>query len=210
MSGRAISFAWTTLAGMALLAGLPACTRSQANRVPGPPRTGVPEHEVGAPAARPPTTQPAPSAKRRPGEGVPSVAAPPPTLERGIPAPIIEPPVAPEPMPAQEPPIAEEPRTPDLQTPDYVAVLERFDPSAPARVTGQAEGSRIVLDTRNVRRLRIDRQRSGTYLDRSVALQLDGQGIKWLPRSDVFEFERSPNGTWSPVEAQKPVRPLRR
>ena len=63
---------------------------------------------------------------------------------------------------------------------------------------------RLVIETRNVRRLRIDRQRAELSQRRSVALQIDGQGLEWLARSQVSEFERSVNGEWKPV---KPVKP---
>lgn len=61
-----------------------------------------------------------------------------------------------------------------------------------------------MIETRNVQRLHIDRDTSPLDRNRSVALILDGQGLEWLARSKVVEFERSPNGVWMPVKPRKP------
>ncbi len=94
------------------------------------------------------------------------------------------------------PPAAAEP-----ELPEYVMLLERYQPGQPAVVRVLTEGqSRLVIETRNVRRLRIDRDRVPLDRAHSIALQLDGQGIEWLAKSDVIEFERSPNGDWGPFK----------
>jgi hypothetical protein len=110
---------------------------------------------------------------------------------------------------ATPPPVAEPAPTPppaaEQKPPDYITVIERFEPQQRAAVEARREdGNRLVIDTRNVRRMRIDRTRAELNLRRSVALQIDGQGLEWLPKSDVTEFERSVNGAWTPV---KPVKP---
>ncbi len=203
MTGRCRVAASVAAVGLALLVAQSGCTRSQTGHAPSPAKAPAGEQRGEAPAEARPVAPP-PTLTTRPASRVPSIPAPPPAVEGGIPAPIIEPPPQP---PMQEPP----PEVPDLEAPEYVTVLERYDPGAPAQVIGGTEtGSRIVLETHNVRRLRIDRARAGTYLDRSVALRLDGQGIKWLANSETTEFERSPNGIWSPVPPPKPVRSLRR
>lgn len=91
-----------------------------------------------------------------------------------------------------------EPAPPAL--PSYVRVLERFDPQEPARVHVEISSARrLVIETDNVQRLRIDRARLPMATHRSIVLRLDGQGIEWTPRSTVREFQRSPNGVWSAV-----------
>ena len=99
--------------------------------------------------------------------------------------------------PAEAPPAA--PEKPEL--PDYLTLAARFDSQQPAHATvlGAAD-HRLAIDTRNVQRLRIDRERLPFKHDRSIALILDGQGIEWLANSRVVEFERSANGAWTPVK----------
>ncbi len=91
-----------------------------------------------------------------------------------------------------------QPATPEL--PEYLEVLRRFDTDRPARVQvlDTAE-RRLVLDTHNVRRIRIDRATAPVRPDRSVALILDGQGIEWVANSKTTLFERTRNGEWLPV-----------
>jgi len=87
-----------------------------------------------------------------------------------------------------------------VESPDYVSVVDRYRPSAPASVRAATErGNRLVIETRNVKRLRIERSKAPLDPDRSIALELDGQGIEWLRYSQVTEFERSTNGDWKPV-----------
>jgi hypothetical protein len=100
-----------------------------------------------------------------------------------------------------EPPPPTPPETPEPpKTPDYVTVLERFDERAPVQVQVQpARGNRLAIDTQNVKRMRLARERLPIDGRRTVALQLDTQGIEWLANSPVVEFERSTNGAWTPV-----------
>lgn len=100
--------------------------------------------------------------------------------------------------PAREP-IAAEP-----ELPEYLTIVERFSASDAANVQAQTEGRhRLVLETRNVRRLHIDRDKLPLDKNRSIALVLDGQGIEWLAGSQTVEFERSRTGEWTPVKPGK-------
>ena len=105
--------------------------------------------------------------------------------------------------PATQPP-ATQPAAQEPELPEYVTLVERFNPHQPvaARVRTE-EPNRLVIETRNVRRLRIDRTRLPLDRRHSIALQLDGQGIEWLPKSEVVEFERSPNGDWGPFKPDR-------
>ena len=116
---------------------------------------------------------------------------------------------APVPATAPEPPLMRGVRRtnvvepPDL--PDYITVLERFQTDEPARVElAITSPERLVIDTQNVRRLRVDRQRLPMNTRRSIVLRLDGQGIEWTADSDVSEFERSVNGEWTPARKRSP------
>ena len=92
-----------------------------------------------------------------------------------------------------------EPTEPEL--PEYLTLLDRFDVGQPVRLDVLAAADRrLVIDTRNVRRLRIARDKLPFRHDRSIALILDRQGIEWRADSAVTEFERSANGVWVPVK----------
>ncbi len=121
--------------------------------------------------------------------------------------PVTTPPAASVPATTQPPasvPAATQPAAPEPELPDYVEILERFDPQRPASVTVHAEASnRLVVLTRNVRRMRIDRERVPLDRRRSISLQLDGQGMEWLARSPVDEFIRSVNGPWDVAKPDK-------
>ena len=97
------------------------------------------------------------------------------------------------------------------EIPDYVTIIERYNPQQRASVTVRPEvaaaTNRLSIDTRNVRRLHIDRDRIPLNRRRSVSLQLDGQGLEWLASSQVEEFERSVNGVWIPVKSEARGRP---
>ncbi|MCH7870754.1 MAG: hypothetical protein IID33_03550 [Planctomycetes bacterium] len=117
-----------------------------------------------------------------------------------------------EPRPADAAKSAEEPRQKEPQDetakpppiPDYLTVLERTNDGTPVSVTGQTVGrSRLVIDTRNVKRLRINRGKLTFSAGRSIAMRLDGQVFELRARTDWVEMERSRNGEWSPVK-QKP------
>lgn len=97
--------------------------------------------------------------------------------------------------PGGEPPTAAEPAPPP-----YLTVLERFDAGQPTAVEARpGPANRLVIDTRNVRRLRIDRAALPLRSEQVIVLRLDGQPFEWLADSDVTEFERSVNGAWAPV-----------
>jgi hypothetical protein len=109
---------------------------------------------------------------------------------------------APQPAPVRPAPQPAEPQPP---IPEYLTIVRRYDPGAAAQVqVTTVAGHRLVIETRNVQCLHIDRDTSPLDRSRSIALVLDGQGIEWLARSKVVEFERSPNGVWMPVKPRKP------
>ncbi len=88
--------------------------------------------------------------------------------------------------------------------PDYLTVLERVDDHAAVNVTGQTLGrSRLVIETRNVQRLRIRRDKLAFAPGRSIALRLDDQVFELRSRTDLVEMQRSRNGEWSPVVVKK-------
>jgi hypothetical protein len=87
--------------------------------------------------------------------------------------------------------------------PDYVTVLERIEDNGPARVSGRVTGtSRLIIDTRNVRRMRISRSKLAFGRGRSIPLEIDGQVFELRASTSVVEMERSRNGEWSPVKKQ--------
>ncbi len=104
------------------------------------------------------------------------------------------------PLPVTQPASGPTTRATAVESPEYVAVVEHYRPTAPASVRAATErGNRLVIETRNVKRLRIERSKLPLDPERSIALELDGQGIEWLRYSQVTEFERSTNGDWKPV-----------
>lgn len=108
-------------------------------------------------------------------------------------------------QPATTQPATTQPAAAEKEPPRYITIIARFEPQQRAVVEAQREdGNRLVIETRNVRRLRIDRAQAELNLRRSVALQIDGQGLEWLAKSEVTEFERSVNGEWTPVKPAKP------
>ena len=132
----------------------------------------------------------------------------PPTAERrpqtrptaSLPAPVATQPVT---QPGANQPAAAEP-----EIPDYVTIVERFMASNRAAAEVRVEaGNRLVIDTHNVRRLHIDRDRVPLNRRRSISLQLDGQGLEWLVHSKVVEFQRSMAGEWTPVKPEQRGKP---
>jgi hypothetical protein len=105
-------------------------------------------------------------------------------------------------------PATTQPEEAEPETPDYLTILDRFNSRERASASARVEpGNRLVIDTRNVRRLRIERRELPLDARRTIVLQLDGQGIEWLAKSRVVEFERSPNGEWMPVKPSRSGRP---
>jgi hypothetical protein len=112
--------------------------------------------------------------------------------------------------PATQPAAASQPATstaaadlPAPKLPDYLIILKRFDELRPVDAQARTEGDhRLIIQTENVRRIRIDRKRLPLRRDRSISLQLDGQGIEWLASSPVDEFERSNTGEWKAVTGE--------
>ena len=117
---------------------------------------------------------------------------------------------APEPDPSTDPGApAKSANKPQNETaeqpkiPDYVTVLERIEGGSPVRVSGRVtETSRLIIDTRNVRRMRISRSKLAFGRGRSIPLEIDGQVFELRASTGVVEMERSRNGEWSPVKKQ--------
>ena len=85
--------------------------------------------------------------------------------------------------------------------PDYVTVLERIEGDSPVRVSGRVtDTSRLIIDTRNVRRMRISRSKLAFARGRSIPLEIDGKVFELRAGTAVVEMERSRNGEWSPVK----------
>jgi len=96
---------------------------------------------------------------------------------------------------------ATKPAEPEI--PAYFKIVERLDPGKTVRFQSHIEsGNRLVIQTRNVRRLRIDRDDLPLAGDKRVILQLDDQGIEWTASSPVVEFERSLTGVWQPIKPE--------
>jgi hypothetical protein len=97
------------------------------------------------------------------------------------------------------------PRAEEPELPEYIRVMERFRADEPADVQVEITSpTRLVIRTRNVRKLWIDRDRLPMETGQSLVLQLDGQGIEWTARSKVRQFERSANGDWSGTRPEPP------
>lgn len=108
------------------------------------------------------------------------------------------PPPEPDAPPPAEPPAEVKPVEENL--PDYLRIVDVFREGEQPRVEYRIESPRrLVIDTHNVQRLRIERSQLPMQTRGSIVLQLDGQGIEWTASSTTVEFERSANGDWQPV-----------
>ena len=88
--------------------------------------------------------------------------------------------------------------------PPYANIVEQFQPGQHGEVAGTIESeTKLLVDTRNVKRLRLTREGTPLSRTRSVVLQLDGQGIEWSAKHIAIELERSPGGSWE-VVARRP------
>lgn len=183
MSRRRLARVATLAVGLTLALGwLVCCTSSQPH---GAPAISTPDAPSAQPVDEPDRPTPAPAAK-------------PPAAEHDGTA-------QPAPGPAQITPPTPPPTEPPQELPDYLGVTARFDQSKPAFVDFEVTSpNRLAIETRNVRRLWIDRAALPLRTDRSIVLQLDGQGIEWTPTSTTTVFERSPNGAWMPAKEDRP------
>lgn len=101
-----------------------------------------------------------------------------------------------------------EPEETPSQAPKYVTVLERIRNSEPYTVTGViASPSKLVLETSNVSRLRIERRQLTMARGRRIVLRIDGRGIEWTSKTPSVELVRGRDGVWSPVEPLAPKKP---
>lgn len=97
-------------------------------------------------------------------------------------------------------PARDEHRPPQAKLPDYLHVTRRFEINRPIRVTATIQGDRrLIIESENVQRIKIDRAQIPLRRDRSIILQLDGQPIEWMVKSEVTEFERTSTGIWVDV-----------
>ena len=95
---------------------------------------------------------------------------------------------------------------PQPKIPDFLRIVQRTHDDKRASVLARIEKPRrLVLDTDNVTRVRIDRRELELPRNRSITIRIDGQGIEWTPRYDMVELERTAGGVWSPVKPIKPV-----
>jgi len=95
---------------------------------------------------------------------------------------------------------ATKPAIPEPSHPPYLLILDRFRPHQKTAAEARVEpGRRLVIDTTNVRRMRIERSKLPMDGHGRIILRLDGQGILWPADSRVVEFERSQNGDWMPI-----------
>ncbi len=86
--------------------------------------------------------------------------------------------------------------------PEWLTVMDKFDDQQPVRVDILAAADRrLAIDTHNVQRLKIERANLPLETNRSISLQLDGQGLEWRSDSTVTIFERLRTGEWVPVKA---------
>lgn len=118
-----------------------------------------------------PTSQPAPASSRAPG-------------------------LASQPAASLDAPRAAEP-----ELPEYVTIVRLWNLEEPTQARVQTEGDeRLIIETENVRRIRIARELLPLSRHRSIALLLDGQPFEWTVGSKVSEFEQNGSGVWHAVQ----------
>ncbi len=169
------------------------------------------------PESPPPVAKTEPRPAPRVSERPPSVARPDPPAT-AEPAPAAPPsrstidPLDPPPPPRQPPaanlrPVAEPPATfaesgaPDDPNEDFpagITVLESIQRSDPTSVSLERDvENRVIVVTRNVRRLRLQRSAMNVAADRRAVLRIDNQGFEWTTDVPVLELERSRGGEWT-------------
>ena len=89
---------------------------------------------------------------------------------------------------------------PLLEVPEFIRIegLDRAGRSPRMRAT-VAAGNQLILDTENITRFAIAREKLEMARDRSIVLRIDGQTMEWRANSPVREFVRSQSGIWEPV-----------
>ena len=84
--------------------------------------------------------------------------------------------------------------------PPFLAVVEEINPTDRSTVNATITPPRkLALETDNVKRLRLTRERLPLARNRSIVLQIDGQGIEWTAKHIAIELERSSAGEWTVV-----------
>lgn len=101
----------------------------------------------------------------------------------------------------------DEPEKPQPALPRYLEIVEETDPTRRASVEATITPPRkLELNTQNVKLLRLTREGLPLTRNRSIVLQIDGQGIEWTPKYVAVELERSPAGEWTVVR-RRPYEP---
>jgi cytoskeletal protein RodZ len=99
------------------------------------------------------------------------------------------------------------PEEPKPELPRYLEIIEEIDPARePSIEATVAPPQKLELNTRNVKLLRLTREGLPLTRNRSIVLQIDGQGIEWTPKYVAVELERSPAGAWTVVR-RRPYQP---
>jgi hypothetical protein len=82
--------------------------------------------------------------------------------------------------------------------------LQKIDVTAPISVNAStAQHYRLMVETRNVQKMRFDRDRIDFAAGRSIALLLDNQAFEVQSDTLSVEFERSRNGEWVAAAVKK-------
>lgn len=147
----------------------------------------------------------APPKENQPAEPPPAVVA----------RPVQQPPaVQPTPAPTHDPPSAAPPSNINMDQPaeskpppPFLAVVEEINPARRSTVTAELHPPRkLVVNTTNVKRLRLTRERLPLTHSRSIVLRIDDQGIEWTSKHVAIELERSAAGEWTVVK-RRPRKP---
>jgi hypothetical protein len=99
------------------------------------------------------------------------------------------------------------PEEPQPEMPPYVEIVEQIKPAEPTFVNAEiVSPTKLVIETDNVRVLRITREGVPLARNRSIVLRIDDQGIEWTRKYIAVELERSPAGEWTVVR-RRPAEP---
>jgi hypothetical protein len=100
------------------------------------------------------------------------------------------------------------PEEPEPRTPPYLAIVEQVHADRDARIQATiSPPTKLELETDNIKRLRITRERLPLAQNRSIVLRIDGQGIEWTRHYIAVELERSTAGTWTVVDRRPYAEP---
>ena len=92
------------------------------------------------------------------------------------------------------------PTEPEPPFPPGVTVMEEERPATKTSVRVQVEdGDRVTIETHNVKRMSLHRDRLGVSGRRSAVLHIDGQILEWTRDAEIVEFDRTRSGLWAVV-----------